>query len=400
MNNAKDLDVAKQYLMPNYGERKIALERGLGTRVWDTEGREYLDFLSGISVNNLGHCHPSVVGAIQDQVARLMHCSNLYIIPNQAELAQKLCELCFADQAFFCNSGGEANEGAIKLARLYSKTNFGADRYEIITLKNSFHGRTLGTIAASGQEKVQKGFEPLPVGFVYGEMNNLESVKALVSSKTCAIMLEPIQGEGGVTASTQEFISGLRQLCDEKNLLLIFDEIQCGMGRTGKMFAHQFYGVDPDIMTIAKALGNGFPIGALLARKEVADVLTLGTHGTTFGGNPVACGAGLAVLDVFEKEDIPGRAARMSDYFRAAIARETAGLSNVVEMRGIGLLVGVVLSHPGADIVKGALEKGLIINCTMGNVLRILPPLTVSEEDCDTAARILGELLKSAEGQA
>lgn len=383
--------------MPNYGDRKIALKRGEGSRIWDTEGREYLDFLAGISVNNLGHCHPAVVKAVQDQVSELMHCSNLYLIPQQVELAKRLCELTFADQAFFCNSGGEANEGAIKLARLYSKTKFGNDRYEIITLINSFHGRTLGTIAASGQEKIQKGFEPLPVGFVYGKMNDLDSIKELISSKTCAIMLEPIQGEGGVTASTQEFIEGLRRLCDDNNLLLIFDEIQCGMGRTGKLFAHQYYGVDPDIMTVAKGLGNGFPIGGILAKKEVSEVLTLGTHGTTFGGNPLACAAGLAVLDVMTREDIPGRAAKLGEYFRNALKRETEGLSNVIEFRGIGLMVGIVLSHPGLDIVKGSLEKGLIINCTMGNVLRILPPLTVSEEDCDTAARILGDLLRDAE---
>ncbi len=369
---------AQASLMPNYGVRNVTLVRGKGTRVWDSEGKEYLDFLAGISVNNLGHCSDRVVEAIRQQAAELMHCSNLYLIPQQVELARRLCELCFADKAFFANSGAEANEGAIKLARLYSKVKHGDNRYEIITVRNSFHGRTLATLTATGQDKIQQGFAPLPVGFQYGFFNELNSVVEKVTSATCAIMIEPVQGEGGVTPATQEFMIGLRRLCDEKNLLLIFDEIQCGMGRCGRMFAHQHYGVEPDIMTLAKALGNGFPIGALLARAEVADVLTPGTHGSTFGGSPLACATALAVLDEMADARIPERSEELGDYFRSSLESRLGSLPAVKGVRGLGLMVGIVLASAGADIVKTCMDEGVLINCTMGNVLRLLPPLTVT----------------------
>ena len=374
------------HLFPNYGERKITLVRGEGTSVWDSNGKQYLDFLSGISVNNLGHCPDVVVKALTEQAAKLMHCSNLYLIPSQVELAGKLTDLCFADKAFFANSGAEANEAAIKLARLFSKTQHGDNRYEIITMKNSFHGRTLATIAATGQEKIQKGFEPLPMGFVYADFNDLDSVKAAISDKTCAIMLEPVQGEGGVTPATQEFMSSLRELCNEKNLLLIFDEIQCGMARCGKMFAHQIYGVEPDIMTLAKALGNGYPISAMLARDAVADVLKPGTHGTTFGGNPMGCAVGTAIVDYMTEHAIAERAGQMGEYFKQVLKEQLGSLSVLKEIRGHGLMIGIELTIPGADIVKECADKGILINCTMVNVLRILPPLTCTREECDRVA--------------
>ncbi len=387
--------------MPNYGVRNIVLTRGKGTRVWDCDGREYLDFLSGISVNNLGHCPDSVVAAIRLQVGELMHCSNLYLIPQQVELAQRLCNLCFADKAFFANSGAEVNEGAIKLARLYSKVKYGDNRYEIITLRNSFHGRTLATLTATGQDKIQKGFDPLPVGFRYGVFNDLESVKALVTGLTCAIMLEPVQGEGGVTAATPQFLAGLRELCDKHNLLLLFDEIQCGMGRCGKMFAHQVYGVEPDIMTLAKSLANGLPIGALLARAEVADVFVPGTHGSTFGGGPVVCAAALAVLDEMRDSAIPDQAVVMSEYLRAKLHGALRDLPVYVGLRGLGLMVGIELNCAGVEIVKQCQEQGVLINCTMEKVLRLLPPLIVTEEECDKVVELLARILKDypANGQ-
>lgn len=392
--NAEQLKAtAAEHLMPNYGVRNIVLERGKGSRVWDVEGREYLDFLSGISVNNLGHCPDSVITAIQRQVADFMHCSNLYLIPQQVELARRLCELCFADKVFFANSGAEVNEGAIKLARLYSLTKHGEGRHEIITVRNSFHGRTIATITATGQEKIQKGFAPLVDGFKYAEFNNLDSVKALVSKATCAVMIEPVQGEGGVTPATQEFMAGLRELCNANNLLLIFDEIQCGMARCGRMFAHQVYDVEPDIMTLAKALGNGMPIGALLARAEVADVFQPGSHGSTFGGNPIACAAGLAVLDEMRDSDIPQRSFDIGKHFRERLQQKLSGHKIVKEVRGLGLMVGIELTVAGAEAVTALLERGIIINCTMGNVLRILPPLTVSKEDCDFVVDALNEIL-------
>ncbi len=386
-------ELASKYLVGNYGERTVVLARGKGTRVWDADGREYLDFLAGISVNNLGHCHPAVVAAIQKQSAELMHCSNLYLIPQQAELAEKLCNLSFADRCFFANSGGEANEAAIKLARLYSKTKFGPGRHEIITFRNSFHGRTIATITATGQDKVQKGFEPLLEGFHYATFNNLPSVTNLMSERTCAVMIEPVQGEGGVTAVDNEFLVGLRKECTARNILLIFDEVQCGMARTGRMFAYQNYNVEPDVMTLAKALGNGMPISALLTRSDISEVFTPGTHGTTFGGNPLAMAAGLAVVDTMVSENIPARALETGDYFRGQITKRLGDFPNVEGLRGLGLMVGIVLNHPGAPVIKECLNRGLLLNCTMVNVLRLLPPLVVTREECDQAVDILCEVL-------
>ncbi len=393
-------DLAARHLVGNYGEREIVVARGRGARVWDIEGREYLDFLAGISVNNLGHCPDVVTEAIRRQAEILVHCSNLYLIPQQAELAARLCEVSFAERCFFANSGAEVNEGAIKLARIHSRKTFGPGRHEIITMRNSFHGRTIATITATGQDKVQSGFEPLLDGFTYARFNDLDSVRRAVTEKTCAIMVEPVQGEGGVTAATGEFLHGLRALCDRLNLLLIYDEIQCGMGRTGHLFAHQAYGAEPDIMTLAKALGNGVPVGALLTREKIAAAFTPGSHGTTFGGNPFAMSVALAVLNHMVAEDIPGLAARTGAYFRERLAARIGDYPNVAEFRGLGLMVGIALSHPGAGVVKEAARRGLLMNCTMGNVLRLLPPLTVTREECDRAVEILAGVLSLEEIRA
>jgi predicted acetylornithine/succinylornithine family transaminase len=392
-------ELAQKVLTPNYGVRDVMLVRGEGCRVWDADGREYLDFLAGISVCNLGHCHPNVVSAIREQAGELMHCSNLYLIPPQVELAERLTSLCFADRAFFANSGAEVNEGAIKLARLYSKKKHGENRYEIITVRNSFHGRTMATLTATGQDKIQKGFEPLVQGFKYANLNDIESVREQIGDMTCAIMVEPVQGEGGIVPCTPEFLRELRAECDKHKLLLIYDEIQCGMARCGKMFAHQLLGTDPDIMTLAKALGNGIPIGALLTREEIAAVLEPGTHGSTFGGNPLACAAALAVVETMLERKLPERAARMGEYFADGLRSALTDHDNVKEIRAIGLMVGIELTHPGADVVKHCAERGLLINCTMGHVLRLLPPLVVTEEQCDHAIEVIAHVLREEQNK-
>jgi acetylornithine/N-succinyldiaminopimelate aminotransferase len=394
MTKEEYIEAAERFLTPNYGKRELILVRGEGCRVWDIDGKEYLDFLAGISVNNLGHCPPAVVEALTAQIRQFMHCSNFYLIPTQVELAARLCELSFADRVFFCNSGAEANEAAIKLSRLWAKKTYGPERYEIITMRNSFHGRTLATLTATGQEKVQKGFEPLVPGFAYADFNDLASVEAAVGPHTCAIMLEPVQGEGGIVPATAEFLAGVRRLCNERGLLLIFDEVQCGMGRCGRLFAHQRYGVDPDIMTLAKALANGYPIGAMLAREDIGTLLGPGTHGSTFGGNPPACAAGLAVLREMAERNWPAHAERMGHRFVELLREQIGGLPGVKEIRAVGLMVGIELTHAGAQVVKACAERGLIINCTMGNVLRLLPPLIVGEAECEKAAAIIGQVLR------
>jgi acetylornithine/N-succinyldiaminopimelate aminotransferase len=394
MTKEEYIEAAERFLTPNYGKRELILVRGEGCRVWDIDGKEYLDFLAGISVNNLGHCPPAVVEALTAQIRQFMHCSNFYLIPTQVELAARLCELSFADRVFFCNSGAEANEAAIKLSRLWAKKTYGPERYEIITMRNSFHGRTLATLTATGQEKVQKGFEPLVPGFAYADFNDLASVEAAVGPHTCAIMLEPVQGEGGIVPATAEFLAGVRRLCNERGLLLIFDEVQCGMGRCGRLFAHQRYGVDPDIMTLAKALANGYPIGAMLARQDVGTLLGPGTHGSTFGGNPPACAAGLAVLREMAEHNWPAHAERMGHRFVELLREQIGELPSVKEIRAVGLMVGIELTHAGAQVVKACAERGLIINCTMGNILRLLPPLIVGEAECEKAAAIIGQVLR------
>jgi len=384
---------SSQYLMNTYGERALCLVRGKGSRVWDADGKEYLDFLAGISVNNLGHCHPAIVRAIREQSKVLIHCSNLYMILPQIELAKTLVEHSFAKKCFFANSGTEANEGAIKLARLYSRNKYGEGRYEIVSMNQSFHGRTMGSLSATGQEKVQKGFEPLLEGFRFGEFNDINSVRQLISDKTCAVILEPVQGEGGVIPATKEFLKEIRSLCDEKDLVLILDEIQCGLGRIGTNFAYEYYEILPDVVTLAKALGGGVPIGAILARAPFSDVFSPGKHAHTFGGNPLASAAALAyVTELFDK-NIASRAAETGRYLMTQLQDLAARYDFIKEVRGLGLMLALVLNHPAEQLYKRCMSKGLLVNCTCEKIIRLLPPLTITKEDCDEATGILESAL-------
>ncbi|HBV98414.1 MAG: acetylornithine aminotransferase [Peptococcaceae bacterium BICA1-7] len=394
MNNNEVIQMGDKYLMKTYGRLQMALVKGSGARVWDADGNEYLDFVGGLAVNALGHAHPAVTRAIADQAETLMHVSNLYYIEPQVKLARILAENSCGDRVFFCNSGAEANEAAIKLARKHAKVCGHPDKYEIITALKSFHGRTLATITATGQAKYQQGFEPLPSGFRYVPFNDLEALKAAVGPNTCAVMLEPVQGEGGVNPADPGYLQGVRQLCNEEGLLLIFDEVQSGLGRTGKLLAHQHYGVDPDIFTLAKALGGGFPIGAAVAVEKVAASFVPGDHASTFGGNPLACAAGLAVMDQLINRGVVENAARVGDYFKNKLKEMASRHSFVKEVRGLGLILGMELDVNGGEIVTRCQDRGLLINCVNGNVLRFLPPLVITPGDVDQAAGILEKVLE------
>ncbi|QHI70046.1 aspartate aminotransferase family protein [Tichowtungia aerotolerans] len=385
MNTAEIADLQKQFLIPTYAPQ-LALVKGSGTKVWDADGKEYLDFLAGIAVLNVGHCHPNVVKAVQDQAATLMHVSNLYYNEKQPQLAKALAEKAGGGKCFFCNSGAEANEGLIKLARLW-----GSDKgkFEVVTMKNSFHGRTLATLTATGQDKVQKGFYPLPEGFAYAEFNNLESVKTAITEKTAAVLVEAVQGEGGIIPADSEFIAGLRTLCDEKNILLLFDEVQAGIGRTGKWFGFQNYDVQPDAFSLAKALGNGFPIGAVVASPEVADTFQPGNHATTFGGTPLACAAALAVLETIEQENLLENAKAMGTLLLEKLQVIADQYDWIECARGTGLMVGLVLNDSALPLQKKLQEKGLLTLATAVRVLRILPPLNVTVEDVEKAVALI-----------
>ncbi|MEG6512554.1 acetylornithine transaminase [Desulforamulus ruminis] len=389
MKNQEIINMGQQYVMNTYGRLPMALVKGEGPWVWDADGRKYLDFVGGLAVNSLGHAHPKVAEAICRQAATLLHCSNIYWIEPQVKLAKLLVENSCAGKAFFCNSGAEANEGAIKLARKYAKKNLGPNQYEVISATNSFHGRTLATVTATGQTKYQKGFEPLPPGFRHVPFNDLAALEESIGPQTCAVMLEPVQGEGGVIPADPAYLAGVAQLCRDKGLLLIFDEVQCGLGRTGKFLAHQHYSVEPDIITLAKALGGGFPIGALLAKEEVAGAFQPGDHASTFGGNPLATAAALAAMEALLQDGVQENAAKVGQYFKEKLSGLAAKHSFVKEVRGLGLMLGLELSIEGKDIVAKCLEQGLLINCTNGNVLRFLPPLIITEEDVDHALAIL-----------
>lgn len=384
---------ATQYLMNTYARTPISIARGRGCRVYDLEGREYVDFVAGIAVNVLGHCHPDVVTAIQRQAQQLIHTSNLYYTEPQVELAKRLVDRSFADKVFFCNSGAEANEAAIKLARRYAHDKYGPERFEIITMLQSFHGRTLATLTATGQEKVQKGFEPLPAGFVYAPFNNFEALEQAVTSKTAAIMLEPVQGEGGVRVADRGYLAQVRDLCRERDILLIFDEVQTGMGRTGTLFAYEQLGVRPDIMTLAKGLGGGMPIGACLATDSVAAAFVPGTHASTFGGNPLACSAALAVLRVLHEGRILEHGRRMGEHLAKGLQDLTERFPNVKEARGMGLLQGLELTIDGKPIVADCLARGFLINCTVDRVLRFVPPLIISQQEIDRLMDTLAQVL-------
>lgn len=372
-----------------YGRYPMVPASGNGSWLTDVDGKRYLDFLAGVAVNNLGHCHPKVVAAIQQQAATLLHCSNFYHIPQQIELAELLCEHSFGDRVFFCNSGAEANEAAIKLARKHSIEQHGETRTTIITASASFHGRTLGTISATGQQKVKAGFGPLLPGMVHVPFGDISSLRNAVTTSTCAIMLEPIQGEGGVNMPPAGYFKAVRELCDAKKLLLILDEVQVGCGRTGSLFAYQQEGIEPDVMTLAKALAGGPPIGAMIAREDCATALGPGTHGSTFGGNPLMAAAALASMNVLIKDGILENCHAMGDYLRQKLEALQEKYAFIVAVRGRGLILGVELSVPGGEMVKTALQRGLLINCTVDKVLRFLPPLTVNKDEIDAMLKIL-----------
>lgn len=383
-----------EYVMPTYTKAPVVMVRGKGIKAYDIEGKEFLDFFPGWAVSGLGHCHPKVVRAIKEQAAKIIHVPNNYYNELQGKLAKKIIEHSFDGKVFFCNSGAEAVESAIKLAR---KVGYPSGKYEIITMEDSFHGRTLAAITATAQPKYQEGFGPLPGGFIYAKFNDLESVKSKITDKTAAIMLEPIQGEGGINVASAEFISGLKKICGEKKILLIFDEVQTGMGRTGKIFCYQHYNVTPDIMTLAKSLGGGFPIGAMVAKREIADILQPGTHASTFGGSPLACAAALAVFEAIEEDDLTEKAIAMGKYLHNKLSLLKEDFPFVKIIRGMGLMQAVELEIEGKHIVDKCVEKGLLINCTQKKILRIMPPLVVKSADIDAAAAILEEVMKGVE---
>ena len=394
MDSKQWMDLSEKVVAHTYNRFPILLVKGKGTRVWDKDGKEYIDFLAGLAVCNLGHCHPKVVKAIQEQAEKLIHVSNFYYIEPQIELASLICQHSFAGRVFFCNSGAEANEGAIKLARKYAKEKVGEDRFEIITMERSFHGRTLATLTATAQEKYHKGYAPLVPGFKYVPFNDIEAVRKAVDSKTCAILIEPIQGEGGVNIPSEGYLKGLREICDLNRILLIFDEVQVGMGRTGRLFAYEHYGIEPDLLTLAKSLAGGVPIGALLIGKKGADTFKPGDHASTFGGNPLATAAGVAALTALLEEGILENCRKVGDYFFSRLTEMKKTFPFVKEVRGKGLILGMELTIDGSSIVKEMMQRGFLINCTMGNVLRFLPPLIVTEGEVDRMLEALGEVMK------
>ena len=410
MNNGQDIaKLYAKYVMNTYSQ-SVALVRGQGTRVFDADGMQYLDFTAGIAVQNVGHAHPKVVRAVQDQMATLNHCSNLFFNEQQALLAKKLVEIADIDagsKCFFCNSGAEANEALIKLARLWGHLGGKGDQsdgyVEIVTFFGSFHGRTLATLTATGQSKVQEGFDPLPVGFAYADFNDIDSVRAAINENTVAVLLECVQGEGGVVPAETKFMKALRALCDEKDLLLLCDEVQCGMGRTGDWFAWQSTGVQPDAFSLAKAIASGIPMGAVVASSKVADVFTPGRHASTFGGNPLACAAALATIGVIEEENLLDRASEAGETLKERLA----GLSEkypgfITAIRGEGLMLGVAIDPAkakAADIVAAARDNGLLVCIAGGNTIRLVPPLNVSDDDIDEAVDMLGDAFDTVSNQ-
>ncbi|WP_334106243.1 acetylornithine transaminase [Methylobacillus sp.] len=385
------------HLMNTYARQPVTFTRGEGVWLWDTEGKRYLDALSGIAVNGLGHAHPRLVAAISEQAGRLIHVSNVYGINEQAKLADKLCEVSGMDKVFICNSGCEANEAAIKLARLYGH-NKGVENPEIIVMERSFHGRTLATLSATGNRKVQAGFEPLVSGFIRVPFDDLEAVRQVAASNpnVVAILLEPIQGEGGINVpkDSNAYFKGLREICDAHGWLLMLDEVQSGMARTGTWFAFQHTDVMPDVMTLAKGLGSGVPIGACVAHGAAAEVFTYGKHGSTFGGNPLACSAALATLEIIESDGLLAHAEKLGNWMRDAFTEQLKAVPSFVTVRNSGLLLGIELDRPCGDLVKQALEAGLLINVTAEKVIRLLPPLIMSEQEAQQVVDILTPLIK------
>ncbi len=387
----------KKFVMGTYKRYPLAVNRAKGKYIWSEEGKKYLDFFSGLSVNNLGHCHPRIVKAVKEQLAKHLHISNLYYDRLQVELARKLVKLSIPGKVFFSNSGAEANECAIKLARKYGHLQEGkkANRYKIIVFENSFHGRTLATLSATRQKKFQEGFTPLLSGFKQAKFNVLSTVERAIDNNTCAIMVEPVQGEGGVRVATGEFLKGLRRICNKFGLLLIFDEVQSGMGRTGKFFAYQHYGITPDILTLAKGVGGGLPLGATIARDRIAGLFAYGSHGSTFGGNPVSVAAGLAAAKLLNGKLLNKVEAAGGYFMKRLNGLKSKYPKRIREVRGLGLMVGMELRGEGEEIVKKCFERGILINCTQKRVLRFLPPLIIDNDDIDKLVNTLDKILGS-----
>lgn len=384
---------ANEVIAKTYKRFPVVLTRGSGSTLWDENGKRYTDFVAGIAVCNLGHAHPKIVQALTEQARTLWHVSNLFYTVPQKDLAAWLTAHSFADRVFFCNSGAEANEAAIKLARKYFKEAGEGHRFRMISMEQSFHGRTMATLSATGQEKVRHGFDPLLEGFDFVPFNDVDAIRARIGPATCAVLLEPIQGEGGVCCPAPEFLKQVRALCDEAGLLLIFDEIQTGMGRTGKLFAYEHFGVTPDIMTLAKALANGLPMGAMLAKEQVASAFNPGAHASTFGGTPIVSAAALEVCRVMEAEGIVERCRRTAAYFRSKLEWLKSRHESIAEVRGLGLLLGMRLTIDGDPLVLKCMEKGFLINCVQGNILRFVPPLVITEEEIDALIGCLDAIL-------
>jgi acetylornithine/N-succinyldiaminopimelate aminotransferase len=390
------MEWSAKYHTPNYGRTPLVLVRGEGTRVWDSDNREYLDFTTGIAVTGLGHCHPVVTGAIREAAATLLHVSNIFHNAPQVHLAKLLVEHSFADRVFFCNSGAEANEAALKVVRKYAKERLATDRYEVIATHDSFHGRTLATVSATGQPKYHHGFEPLMPGFKHVAYNDLRAMERAMDSHTAAILVEPIQGEGGVNIPDDGYLAGLRKLCDESGALLVFDEVQTGVGRTGRLWAYQHSGVEPDVMTLAKALANGIPIGAMLCREEVASALTAGSHGSTFAGSAFVTSVALATLTTVIGEKLPERAEQRGRELVDGLRELQRGLPVIKEIRGKGLLIGIELTKPAGPVMDACRDAGLLVLTAGEKVVRLAPPLIVESADCQRAVKILGDALAAA----
>ncbi len=394
------IEASSPHTMNTYGRLPIALSHGQGVRVWDVNGKQYLDALGGIAVNTLGHNHPKLVPALQDQIARIIHSSNYYHVPNQELLATKLAELSGLSNAFFCCTGLEANEAAIKLARKYGHDR-GIERPEIVVYEKAFHGRSIATLSATGNEKVQKGFGPLVEGFIRVPLNDIEALKAATegNKNVVAVFFETIQGEGGVNPMRIDYLQQVRQVCDQREWLLMIDEVQCGMGRTGKWFAHQWAGILPDVMPLAKGLGSGVPIGAVVAGPKAANIFQPGNHGTTFGGNPLAMRAGVETIRIMEEEGLLDNAAQVGAHLKGGLARELGALQGVTEIRGQGLMLGIELSRPCGVLTQRAVDKGLLISVTAENVIRLVPPLILTEADADEIVALLAPLVREFLGQ-
>ncbi|RAI95315.1 aspartate aminotransferase family protein [Algoriphagus yeomjeoni] len=390
MNNQELYTKDKENYLPTFNRFPLAFIKGKGSRLWDANGKEYIDLLAGIAVNNVGHCHPTVVKAIQDQAANLMHISNFFVSPQQVALSELLVKISGLDRVFLTNSGAESVEGAIKIARRYAhKQSKGG---KIISMQNSFHGRTLATIA-TGQEKYQQGFGPIPTGFAQVPFNDLKAVEAAIDIETAAVIVEPIQGEGGVVPAEKAYLEGLRKLCDEKGILLIFDEIQCGIGRTGNWFAKDYFGVQPDIMTLAKGLGGGAPIGAILCNEKVASAIEFGDHGTTFGGNPLVAASAIATIEVINVEQLCKRATETSEWLRGKLAELIEKHEELESVRGVGLMLGVKMKSEAKPYVLRLLEEGIVANATAGNILRLVPALNISREELNIFLEKFDEIL-------